>query len=158
MIKDIKCDLFQSSSQVIIHQANCWNTQGSGVAKTFRALYPEIYIEDCKTARGDVTKLGKISIASLNNNQYSHKYGINCYSQYYYGHGTRHTNYEAFVKCLCEVKLFVEDIMKGENISVISAPFKMGCALGGGDWRIVRPMFDSVFENCSFDVLICDNS
>ena len=157
MITDKNCDIFEQNVDVIIHQANCQCTMGSGIAKELRARWPVVYDVDCLTKSGDWNKMGTTSVANLPKNVMNVSYVINCYSQFFYGRDRRHTNYESFVTCLENVKRFVDainSVSKGK-IKSIAAPFRMGCNLAGGDWRIVRPMFDVVFENSDFDVVLC---
>lgn len=151
MVKDITCDVFDCEPDVIIHQANCQNTMGTGIAKTLKDKWPEVYEADCYAKQKNQNKLGNISIADINDNNTSVLNVLNCYSQFYYGRDKRYTDYEAFSKCLEKVREFCETA----NIKVIAAPNRMGCMNASGDWRIIRPMFDVTFENCKFDVLIC---
>jgi O-acetyl-ADP-ribose deacetylase (regulator of RNase III) len=90
MIVKIDCSVFDSPSQAIIHQANCFNTMGSGIACQIRQRYPEAYEADCKTISGDRSKLGKFSWVKTNDGKY-HIY--NCYSQYQYGRDQRQTSH-----------------------------------------------------------------
>ena len=51
MIKHIKCDIFESGADVILHQVNCQGVMGSGIAKQVREKYPEVYqhyVSECK--------------------------------------------------------------------------------------------------------------
>ncbi len=62
----------------IIHQANCQNTMGSGIAREIRARYPEAYEVDCKTIAGDYKKLGTFSSVKTKDGKFVI---YNCYSQ-----------------------------------------------------------------------------
>ncbi len=153
MVKDIKCDIFLSGADILIQQANCQNTMMSGIAKALRYKWPEVYEADCLAKQGNYNKLGAISIATTKDPTSTVKFVINCYSQEFYGHDRRHTNYEALINALEKVRSFC----LANSVKTIAAPYKMASNQAGGDWRVVRPMFDVVFENCSFDVLICNN-
>lgn len=48
--------LKSGSVQAIAHQANCFNTMGSGVALAIKNAFPEAYEADCKTVKGDKKK------------------------------------------------------------------------------------------------------
>ena len=66
--------------RAIAHQANCFNTMGSGVAKALREAFPEIYEADCQTEKGSRDKLGSLSW-TFN----EHGMMFNLYGQYKYG-------------------------------------------------------------------------
>lgn len=46
---------------VIIHGCNCFHTMGAGIAKQIRQYFPEAYVADLHTGRGDLRKLGSYS-------------------------------------------------------------------------------------------------
>lgn len=50
---------------VIIHGCNCQCQMGKGIALAIKRRFPEAYAADCRTAKGDVAKLGTISVAEV---------------------------------------------------------------------------------------------
>ncbi len=70
MIIHKDCNIFDGGAQGIIHQANCQNTMGSGIAREIRARYPEAYEVDCKTIAGDYKKLGTFSSVKTNDGKF----------------------------------------------------------------------------------------
>lgn len=138
IIKD-NCNIFDGGAQAIVHQANCFNTMGSGIAKQIRERYPEAYAADCMTERGDRRKLGHFSWTKTGDGKF-HIY--NCYSQYEYGRERRHTNYEAIFTGLTDIKAHAES----HGLTTLSLPHMMGCMLGGGSWRIVAAIIDEIFS------------
>lgn len=138
MIEQRTGDLLkQDDIHVIIHQANCFHTMGGGIAKKIKDLYPNAYIADCKTKRGDINKLGTYSVAGKN------PAIVNMYSQYRYGTEKRHTDYDAMRKAL--TKIFGKLKEKNKQVKV-GVPHKMGCVLGGGDWDVVYKILTDIFE------------
>lgn len=150
MVVDKVIDIFNKDVDVIVHQANCFHTMGGGIAKIIKEKFPEAYEVDKKTLYGAYDKLGDISVAKIKNETAKIKYIINQYSQYSYGH-EKMTNYEAFYNCLLKVRARCAHL----KVASVAYPHKIGCDLAGGDWRIIRPMFDVVFESADFDVYIC---
>jgi O-acetyl-ADP-ribose deacetylase (regulator of RNase III) len=118
---------------------------GSGIAKLIRAKYPEAYVADSKAALLGTNILGNISIANTKD-----KTIINIYGQFLYGRESRKTNYEAVYQGLEKVRHYLET----KKITKVGFPYKMGCVLGGGDWKIVNAMIESVFSDFSGDVYI----
>lgn len=135
----------------LIHQANCFNTMGSGVAKAIKANFPEVYEADCLTTKGDTRKLGTFSRAVSKDNSCLFIY--NLYSQYTFNHfGKIETNLDAMRECL---KKLIDDAKK-ENIRAIFAPYRIGCGLGGGDWGKVMDLFSKLFlDEPEIDLFFC---
>ncbi len=133
----------------MVQQLNCQITQGSGVAARIRKEFPTIYAADVKFGRsGDITKLGLFCMAEVLPNKYCYGY----FGQFKYGLEKRHTNYEAVYSGLENIK--IDAISR--KITKLGIPNKMGCARGGGDFRIVNAMIDVIFEFCNIDVYICN--
>ncbi len=154
MIKTINCNLIDAPTEVIASQCNCFNTMGSGVALAIKNKYPEAYTEDCKTIRGDRSKLGKFSMAHLTKNiEIGMKpyFVANLYGQYNYGTGGRKTNYEAIYCALEGLKIK----MLENQLKSVAFPYKMSSDRAGADWRIIEKMIEVVFENTNIEVLIC---
>ena len=147
MITNIDINIFDCVAQGIIHQANCQNTMQSGIARQIREKYPEAYEVDCKTIAGDPNKLGTFSWVKTHDG----KYIYNCYSQFRYGREQRHTNYEAIYTGLSSIKDHANSI----ELTTLSLPYNMGCALGGGSWNIVRAMIQDIFYDSNINLFIC---
>lgn len=148
MIIKKECSIFDGGADGIIHQSNCYNTMGSGIARQIKERYPEAYDVDCQTIFGDYKKLGTFSWVKTNDQKF---YIYNCYSQYRHGTDTRHTNYEAIYNGLSSIKSHAES----HQLKSLSLPHKMGCNLGGGNWKIVNAIIEDIFENKSIDLYIC---
>jgi O-acetyl-ADP-ribose deacetylase (regulator of RNase III) len=133
----------------IIQQNNCHMVQGGGIALRIKEKFPMVYKEDIKFGRkGDITKLGEFFVSEVLLNKFCYGY----FGQFRYGTEKRHTNYEAMYNGLENIK----NDLNNKNIPVVAIPNKMGCSLGGGDFRIVRQIIEVVFENSNLDVYICN--
>jgi O-acetyl-ADP-ribose deacetylase (regulator of RNase III) len=147
MIINKDVNIFDLPTQAIIHQANCQTTMGSGIAKQIREKYPEAFEADCRTTRGDITKLGSFSWVKARDG----KYIYNCYSQFRYGRDQRHTDYEAVYTGLSRIAEHATSM----NLTSLALPYKMGCALGGGSWRVVSAIIEDIFESNPIELYIC---
>jgi O-acetyl-ADP-ribose deacetylase (regulator of RNase III) len=169
MITQIKSDVLLAPVDAIAHQANCFCTMGAGIAKTIKEKFPEVYAADCATTKGDRSKLGSFSYAyvrSPDNPQL--RVVINLYAQYAYGRDKRQTSYDALVDSLTSLKegMIRSQIMTTDSDSTypplrsLGIPYKMGCVNGGGDWRIVKTIITSVFDEfykkANINVFICE--
>lgn len=139
MIKYIKGDLLEAKQEYIVHQVNCQGVMGSGVAKAIKDKYPEVFrhykrlVKDKQISNKDL--LGIVQFVAVS----SDKEIVNLFSQdHYLPRTTKHTNYDAMTKGFETIKeLVAEDL----------AMPKIGCGLGGGDWKIVSAIIESVFDD-----------
>ena len=150
MIKEMNCDMLEAPIDIGSQCVNCHCRMASGLALSIKKQYPEVYQDDLQTEPGDRSKLGTVRIVKLENPRGQLAYVANCYAQFNFGTEKRQVNYEAIYKCFEILKVYIE-----QNGLVLGIPFRMGCGLAGGDWRIVRSMIDVVFGDLEKDVLIC---
>lgn len=137
MVKYIDGDLVRDSDQydVILHGANCQNIMGAGIALQIRAKFPEAYLVDCKTKRGDMSKMGTITYTSLDNSPVI----VNCYTQY--SIGAYRTGGMDFDYMACKAALeAVKEKFTGKKIGMS----KIGSMLGGGDWEVTKRIIEEV--------------
>lgn len=137
MIKYVKGNLLEAPQKIIAHQVNCQGVMGSGVALAVRNTVPYAYIKYWEWFQLGNAKLGRTQIIHWKDKD---KYLINIFSQDdYLPRDMRHTNYEALCKGF-------ETIKAGFGKEDLAMP-KIGCGLGGGDWRIVSAIIESVFDD-----------
>lgn len=152
MIKHIKCDIFESGADVILHQVNCQGVMGSGIAKQVREKFPEVY-KKYKTMCDAYSEdrrllLGMVQCVRIDND----KLIVNLFAQENFGYnGQCYTDYNALKECLQHVKNY--PIFDGSTIAI---PYLMGCHRGGGDWNVVYKMIEDLFGNSSDNILICE--
>uniref|UniRef100_A0AAU6VYA7 Macro domain protein n=2 Tax=unclassified bacterial viruses TaxID=12333 RepID=A0AAU6VYA7_9VIRU len=135
------------------HQANCFNTMNSGVAKAIRTRLPCAWEADQLTVKGDRDKLGTISVGQLRNCLTGEPTGLvyNLYGQYNYGYDNAgYTDYHALTKALIAMR---DDLLTGNNLTEVGFP-KIGAGLGGGDWSIISTLIADVFCDSGFNVTI----
>ena len=156
MVNFVNGDLFSTPAPVIAHQVNCMGVMGSGVAKTVKELYPEVY-EDYKKA---ITQLNHECLGGclLSKTTHQDKYIANLFGQYYYRgcpeepfpKADRYTNYEALYRSLVRLRSEMEE----RNLGSVAFPYKLGSSRGGADWNVVLEMIKSVFNNSKTEVWI----
>jgi O-acetyl-ADP-ribose deacetylase (regulator of RNase III) len=147
MIYEIDANLLEYPLDGIIHSANCFCTQSAGIALRIKNKFPDAYAADCKTKRGDQSKLGTFSLAVLPSN--FHIY--NMYGQFSFG-GIRPTSYDAVVDGLTAVEKHARE----NGLKNLGLPKNMCSTLGGADWRIIRVIIETVFEKSPLDLYICN--
>lgn len=134
-MNEVKGDLIEIAKQgkfdVIIHGCNCFNTMGAGIAKKIKNNWPEAYKEDCKTIKGDKTKLGTYTMVNVGN-----LIIVNAYTQYHYG---KNQDYEINYKAISEVFKKIKTDFTGKKIGFP----KIGAGLAGGDWNIISNIINN---------------
>lgn len=139
MITEIKGDLIKLFNDcqfnVIAHGCNCQCKMESGIAKTIKDKWAEVYEVDCKTELGDVKKLGNFTKTLVNLDCGKQGLIYNLYTQFQYGSdGKLYLNYPA-------LELSIQKMIWLENKNKIGLP-KIGCGLAGGNWDIVKEIIN----------------
>ena len=141
----IEKDIFTCEENIIVHQTNCLGVMGSGIAKTVKEKYPEVfkgYEHYCKTNTAE-NILGTALICEANDG----KYIANAFGQLNYGTDKQYTDYDALKHALTEIK----DFAKEKELSV-AIPYKIGCGLAGGDWNTVFDMITEIFTEVKCNI------
>ena len=155
MITEIKADildLINKSSEnkalnVFLHQCNCQNVMGKGIAKAISTAYPEVARADNATQAGDRAKLGTYTYARVKENVVI----ANAYSQYNYGwlnpldSNGRQTDYDALRKALTSIR---DDFAsRSPHPIVFYVPLMIGAGNAKGNPRIIQPMVKEIFKD-----------
>lgn len=147
MIKFVNGDITKSSTGIIAHQVNCRGLMGAGVAKSIKAAFPNVY----PPYKALCTKLGSKMLGGIQAITVpSGQVVINCFGQDGYGTQEQHTNYVALHTALVHLKEYAT----GSDFKSISIPYRIGCGLGGGDWKVVYNMILSIFRDYAGELLI----
>jgi O-acetyl-ADP-ribose deacetylase (regulator of RNase III) len=137
---------------VLIHVANLECLFGAGIAKQIKDLYPEAYEADCKTPKGDSSKLGTFSYAKVDG-LYGKKTVINLYAMQGLGTHKRQTHYEAFY---LGMEAIHNQVMDSKKDLVVGVPKFIGCGLAGGSWRVIQAMLEDIFEQSYVKLVIVE--
>lgn len=152
-------DVFGFGLDVVMHQANCINVMGGGIAGYVSKRYPEAYKADTEfdLPKGKA-RLGEFSWAWVDGNKFRI---FNLYGQ----EGIAKRNERGkLVGNMTKVKKLEKafrgslDVLKKEaNFSElkIGIPYKIGSDRAGGDWDEIRSMFDKVSEEYGIDLYVC---
>lgn len=146
-------DAFEQGGYVaLLHQANCFNTMNSGVARTIRERFPAAYRADCNTIKGDLKKLGTYSYAA-----FDHLYGyiVNLYGQYNYGRdGKKYTQPDQLEAAMAA---FGRGFATAGELGLRLCMPRIGCGLGGASWEDeLVPMIERQLLTRGFEVHVYD--
>ena len=140
------------SVEVILHQANLFHTFGGGIAAAIKDAYPAAYDADCATPHGDEQKLGTYSRARCPRSDGTDVVIVNCYSQTGMGAKDRNTSYNDIYTIFSDIEEKIRSanellVKRGKKPLVVGIPYRFGCGLAGGKWRIVLAIVEEVFKN-----------
>ena len=140
-MKVIKGDLIKLALDgvfdVIIHGCNCQCAMGAGIAKSIKKHFPEAYNADLQTVKGDESKLGSISFATVirENKELTI---VNGYTQYHWRGSGVLVDYEAIRSVMREVK----SAFSGKRIGYP----RIGAGLAKGDWDLISRIINEELD------------
>lgn len=155
-IKYFDGDVFTSDARLILHAVNCQGVMGSGVAKTVKERYPNVFFEYknmCNTAHTTSSLLGEVQKVDISEKQSI----VNCFTQDNYGAFAKGvpTSYDAVNKCFKFVALMAMTIAASEHPDgplKIALPYGMCSVRGGACWNVILEMLKDAFK--TLDVVI----
>lgn len=129
-MKITKGNLLDINKGIIIHQVNCKNVMGAGVAKSLYEKYPIIktkYHEMCNKVSKSIELLGQWQIIDISNDLKI----VNLFSQYDYGYGNKFTDEKLLINGINQICFLYYP-------KTVYIPYKIGCGLGGGNWNVIK--------------------
>ncbi len=160
-MKIIQGDILDIKKGVIVHQVNCQNKMGSGIAKALYTKYPivkEKYHKHMNVGYGmkfiDKSFLGLISLVEITSREL---YIVNLFGQLYYGKNKNivYTDYDAFKKGITTlITDYIQKITIFKNLPIY-LPYKIGCGLANGDWNIIVSILEELEKeyNIEFNII-----
>jgi O-acetyl-ADP-ribose deacetylase (regulator of RNase III) len=142
MITYVRGDLFSSPAQVLVNTVNTVGVMGKGVAKEFKAIYPEMFRE-----YQALCERGELTIGSLFLFRTSHKWILNFPTKKHW----RQRSKAEFIEA--GLRTFVEH---HADMAIESIAFpQLGCGNGELDWdRQVRPLMEEYLSALRIDVTV----
>src|ERR1700685_453498 len=137
MTATVQRDLLTVERGIIVHQVNCQGVMGAGLAKKIRDKWPIVFTQYRQAYKEHFWELGEIQLVKVA----PELYVCNLAGQFSYGRSGQFTNYRAIEKALANLKdVRSLDFLTTVELSDLPVffPYKMGCALGGGNWDRVR--------------------
>lgn len=149
-IKEFYGDVLTSVADLIMHQVNCSGVFNSGVAKSVRDKYPNVYAKYKDAYDRGYAKLGNIQVVE-GQDGFDSKKIVNLFAQEKYGYDKqKYTSYDALDTCMHKLRTYCEE----NYIHSIALPWHMSSDRGGADWNVVLAIIKSSFEdsNVTFEV------
>jgi len=135
-------DLFHSPAKVLVNTVNTVGVMGKGIAKDFKAIFPEMFREYQR-----LCEQKKIDIGKLHLYRGAHKWVLNFPTKKHWRHPSKPEYIEAGLKA------FVAGYGR-HSIATIAFP-QLGCGHGELNWeKQVRPLVEKYLGNLPIEVFI----
>ena len=142
MITYVVCDLFASPAQTLVNTVNTVGVMGKGIAKDFKAIYPEMFAR-----YQELCERGQFNIGQLWPYRTSNKLILNFPTKKHWRSSSRPEYIEAGLKTFAEKHHLY-------GVTSISFPL-LGCGNGELDWESqVRPLMEGYLGKLPMDVYI----
>ena len=129
-------DVTKISRGVIMHQVNCQNVMGAGVAKALYTKYPQVKEKFHQLATKNeynthLKRFGLVQPVKINDQLVV----FNSFSQLYYGRDKNrvYTNEKALIANLNKLDTWAKE----HNLPAY-VPARIGCGLAGGNWNRIK--------------------
>ena len=142
MITYVVCDLFASPAQTLVNTVNTVGVMGKGIAKDFKAIYPEMFAR-----YQELCERGQFNIGQLWPYRTSNKLVLNFPTKKHWRSPSRPEYIEAGLRTFA-AKYYIY------GVTSISFPL-LGCGNGELDWESqVRPLMEQYLGKLPIDVYI----
>jgi O-acetyl-ADP-ribose deacetylase (regulator of RNase III) len=145
--------LNQDDIVVIAHQANCLKAMYSGIAGAIREVYPFAVQADIDFPLSAKARFGWASCGTGFGSNGLQKRIYNLYGQFAPGTDRRMTDYNKLQQALETMMHHLDDIGIPDEVAV-GVPYKIGCGLAGGDWKVVVGILRAVANEYCRDIYI----
>ncbi len=137
MIRMFDGNVFDSKADIIAHQVNLHGIMGTGIAKTIKGKFPEVWSDYYHYCNQGEQKLGDMVLVRTTKgvsiaNMFTQDRG--------FGPTERRTDYVAIETAF---KLL---LMTTYKMEVVAIPYKYGCGVANGDWNTVLEVLTKVFS------------
>lgn len=121
--------IFESESNCLVNPVNCVGIMGAGLAREFKARYPEMYKSYLVNSKASKLKLGEINLYNGYYDIDSEKYIINFPTKFHYREKSSILSIRKGMDSFVE---FINKYADQFRIHSVAIP-KIGCGLGGLD-------------------------
>jgi O-acetyl-ADP-ribose deacetylase (regulator of RNase III) len=142
MITYVETNLFTSPAQTLVNTVNTVGVMGKGVAKRFKIVYPDMFVEYKR-----LCDLDELTINRLLLYRTPHKWILNFPTKRHWRHPSHLGDIEAGL-------LTFHQTYAEQGVTSIAFP-QLGCGNGGLDWETqVRPLMERHLASLPIDIFV----
>ena len=142
MLTYVKKDLFESPAQVLVNTVNTVGVMGKGIAKRFKDIYPDMFLQYQTYCERNLIDIGKLWIYKT-----PHKWILNLPTK-------KHWRSPSKLEYIEEALIKFVETYEEKGITSISFPL-LGCGNGGLDWENqVKPLMEKYLKPLPIEVFI----
>lgn len=138
MITLVSGDLFRSNAEALVNPVNCVGIMGKGLAAQFKKIFPGNFASYKRACESGSLRPGRVLIYKRTQSAHP-RYIVNLPTKRHWKGKSRAGDIEVSLYSL------VSDITDLGIRSVAIPP--LGCGHGGLDWKIVKPLIESIFQS-----------
>lgn len=155
-----KGNVLDKGYDVVLHQANCLNVMGGGIAREISRRFPEVYMADKNFGfRPGEERLGRFSYEKVYN-EVSDKnmFVVNVYGQnLIHGEGPLGDGVLTYYDKLEEgLRCSIEHLKENFDVTSFGVPYLMGCNLARGDWNKVSKILNDISKDLEVDIHVSE--
>ena len=141
MITYVDFSLFDSPAKVLVNTVNTVGVMGKGIAKEFKSIYPEMFIEYQQFCES-----GRLNVGDLWVYKTPHKWVLNFPTKKHWRSPSNPEYLEAGLKKFAQV-------YQEARITSVSFP-QLGCGNGELDWTEVKPLMEEYLKGLPIEIFI----
>lgn len=133
MIQDATGNILDAKVDALVNPVNCVGVMGAGLALSFKRKYPAMFIDYEASCLDGLVHVGHMHVYFLGCVA-PPQYIINFPTKDHFRNDSTEANIELGLRDLVRV-------IEEQSIQTIAVP-RLGCGLGGLDWKDVRPLIE----------------
>lgn len=137
---DVLSTLYPGSRVIVAHCVNAQGKMGSGIAKTIRDRFPDVYESYRDSYVAGELRLGHVETVEV----FKHAQIANICGQEFYGYdGKKYVSYDALDTAFVELNHMIRLQSTIDGFHYTLAVPLLGCDRAGGNWDVVSSIIES---------------
>lgn len=152
-LTDLSYENLEGHCVYICHQCNCISKSGAGLASALFKKYPDANVFALKHSKGHKSIPGTVDVIKVIEEPGYELSIINIYGQYTPGLNKTNEPREEWFEFALQQLAQLKDIPTKFPKKIIF-PYKIGCGLAGGDWKLYSKMLENYYHKTKEDFKI----
>jgi O-acetyl-ADP-ribose deacetylase (regulator of RNase III) len=135
MIKTNTGDMLAVQKGILVHGCNCMAVMGSGIAKSIRSKWPQVYMDYIRRDANEELQLGSVVFTNIAQDLIV----ASALTQFDCGNDPErvYVDYDAITATFAQIKILAKETHLAVHFPLI------GCGLANGKWEEVAPKIEA---------------